>query len=105
MRQRPLRSLLLALAVAGCGGPPAEDLSFPQGFLFGTAIAGFQAEMGCPTVDPAQCEDRNSDWYAFITTPALVKDPGLYLAGDPPSSGPGVFELSNRAPDLAATEL
>lgn len=39
----PLFALSL---VAGC----TEDLTFPKGFLFGSAIAGFQVEMGCPTV-------------------------------------------------------
>ena len=62
-----LRYPLLALLAlcAGCGtSPPAsmpENLTFPAGFYFGTATAGFQVEMGCPTIDPAECEDRNSD--------------------------------------------
>jgi beta-galactosidase len=79
-----------ALLALGCAG---EDLTFPKGFLFGTATAGFQVEMGCPKLPRAECEDPNSDWYAFITTPSLVQDPGLHIAGDPPTSGPGFYEL------------
>jgi beta-glucosidase/6-phospho-beta-glucosidase/beta-galactosidase len=94
--------LLVSILAAGCGG---EDLTFPQGFLFGSAIAGFQAEMGCPTVPASQCEDRNSDWYTFITRPELVHDAGLFLDGDPPSSGPGFYELYQQDLDRAANEL
>jgi beta-glucosidase/6-phospho-beta-glucosidase/beta-galactosidase len=96
--------LLVPLLAAGCSSGP-EDLRFPKGFLFGTAIAGFQAEMGCPTVDPARCEDRHSDWYDFITRPELVQDPGLFIAGDPPSAGPGFYELYPHDLDRAANEL
>ncbi len=107
---------LVALSTAGCGGgssppPPAadlgpvDDLVFPKGFLFGTATAGFQVEMGCPTIDPAQCEDRASDWYEFVTTPSLVADQGLFIAGDPPSSGPGFYELYPADLDRAKNEL
>jgi beta-glucosidase/6-phospho-beta-glucosidase/beta-galactosidase len=54
---------LALLLLVGCG---SSD-KFPKGFLFGTAIAGFQADMGCPTLPASQCEDPHSDWYAFIT--------------------------------------
>ncbi len=61
--------------------------------------------MGCPTVPKAKCEDPNSDWYAFVTTPSLVQDPGLYIAGDPPSAGPGFYELYQEDVARAADEL
>jgi hypothetical protein len=38
------------LLVAGCGSPGHEPLAFPPGFLFGTSVAGFQVDMGCPTL-------------------------------------------------------
>jgi hypothetical protein len=41
------------LLLCGCGAGDA----FPRDFLFGTAIAGFQVEMGCPTLPAAACED------------------------------------------------
>lgn len=85
----------------GADAGPAADGStdagpvgtFPRGFRFGTATAGFQVEMGCPTLAPAQCEDRNSDWYQWITTPRIVNNNLLHMSGDPPSTGPGFREL------------
>lgn len=102
MRNALWAAALLVSTTAGCSG---EDLTLPKGFLFGSAIAGFQVEMGCPTVNAADCEDRNSDWYTWITNPALVSDPMLFIEGDPPSSGPGFFELYPQDLDRAANEL
>jgi len=101
MAQMRVSLLALSLCAAGC----TEDLTFPKSFLFGSAIAGFQVEMGCPTVPVAQCEDRNSDWYTWITRPELLADSGLFLKGDPPSSGPGFFELYEQDLDREANEL
>jgi beta-glucosidase/6-phospho-beta-glucosidase/beta-galactosidase len=102
MNRRLLVAALVAgLAAAGC----AEDLSFPKGFLFGTATAGFQVEMGCPTTAAARCEDPNSDWYTWITNPKLVGDSGLDIAGTPPSQGPGFYELYAQDLDRAKNEL
>lgn len=92
----------LLLLTAACKG---GDSPFPQNFQFGTAVAGFQVEMGCPTVAAAECEDRNSDWYAYITTPELLQDSTLYLNGDPPSAGPGFYELYPQDIARAADEL
>jgi beta-galactosidase len=69
--------------------------TFPRGFLFGSAIAGFQVDMGCPTLGATRCEDRNSDWYQWITTPRILNNPILFMSKDPPSSGPGFYELYN----------
>jgi len=70
-----------------------EDLPFPESFLFGAAVAGFQVDMGCPTLPAAECEDRNSDWYEYIVSDTILQDPLTHLSGDPPSSGPGHWEL------------
>src|SRR4051794_23166524 len=88
-------ALVASLVVAGCGGPTGapEDFSFPATFQFGTATAGFQVEMGCPTTPAAECEDPNSDWYAWVTRPELIQDASLFIAGDAPSKGPGFYEL------------
>ena len=104
-RSRPAIGVALAASIAGAGCSKGDDLKFSPGFLLGTAIAGFQAEMGCPTIPAATCEDRGSDWYAWITTPKLLADPGTYLQGDPPSSGPGFYELYPQDLDRAATGL
>ena len=91
--RRAPAAAVLAAALVGAACSKGDDLKFPSSFLLGTAISGFQAEMGCPTLAPAICEDRSSDWYAWITNPKLIADPGTYLHGDPPSSGPGFYEL------------
>jgi beta-galactosidase len=81
-----------ALRDASDAAPPGRR--FPPGFLFGSAIAGFQADMGCPTLSRAACDDPNSDWYVFTTSPELIADPGAYLSGQNPSIvGPGFWEL------------
>lgn len=83
----------------------AATLSFPEHFVFGTAVAGFQADMGCPTLSADVCEDRNSDWWAFTTSPTTVNDPTTHLSGDSPSRGPGEWELYEKDADLVANDL
>ena len=108
-----LSSLALATACSSGGdGPSSSSRSaitgarpLPPDFRLGAAIAGFQAEMGCPTIAPAQCEDRHSDWYQWITTPRIVKNPLLHMSGDPPASGPGFFELYEDDARRAGDEL
>ncbi|MDC3960769.1 glycoside hydrolase family 1 protein [Polyangium jinanense] len=104
----------MTLLLAACGEDPpvtevpevAEDLSFPEGFLFGTAIGGFQAEMGCPTPGLAGCVDDGSDWYAFATSPETVHSTMTYLSGqDPAVVGPGFWELHEQDLDRARGEL
>ncbi|MBX3227030.1 MAG: glycoside hydrolase family 1 protein [Labilithrix sp.] len=112
-----LRSAALCLgigALAACSGA-GEDVAsdesmatasaFPKDFKFGAAIAGFQVDMGCPNVPAAECEDRSSDWYQWITTPRIVHNPILFMSKDPPSSGPGFFETYEEDLDRAANEL
>jgi beta-galactosidase len=86
-------------------GEPAEAPlrgTFPRGFVFGTAIAGFQVDMGCPTIPAAQCEDRASDWYQWITTPRILGNPILFMSKDKPTAGPGFYETYDQDLDLAA---
>jgi beta-galactosidase len=82
----------------GDGATPVIG-TFPPKFAFGTAIAGFQVDMGCPTMAASTCEDRASDWYQWITTKRIVDNPILFMSKDPPSSGPGFYELYEQ--DLA----
>ena len=106
---RPSRFLLLlviitALSPACTQGP--DPIEFPSGFQFGTATAGFQVDMECPTIPAAECEDRNSDWYTYISTNEfLQRDPLLFLSGDPPGLGPGFYELYEEDLDRAKNEL
>src|SRR5262245_45090891 len=94
------KCLCLLALLWGCGSS-GEDLSFSRGFLFGTAVAGFQVDMGCPTLPASACEDPNSDWYQFITSPVT----NGVLSGDPASAGPGEWELYASDLDLVSQGL
>jgi len=97
---------MLLLLLAGCPAPPPwQEGSFPKNFRWGTATAGFQVEAGCPTLAAAQCEDRNSDWYQFVTAPAFVSDTDLHLSGQPLAAAPGFRELFAADVDRARNEL
>ena len=89
---------------------PAPDTAkmeapFPAGFLFGTATAGFQVDMGCPTISADLCEDRASDWYQFVTDPYFTKNPLLFIAKAPLRGGPGFFETYRDDLRLAHDQL
>lgn len=90
---------VIASGERGAGSTSGGPATFPPGFAFGTAIAGFQVEMGCPTLPAALCEDRGSDWYQYITTPRILDNSLLHMSKDPPSVGPGFFET--YAEDIA----
>lgn len=85
------------LMVGGCQGDPvkpgAPASGFPEDFLWGTATAGFQVDMGCPTWSAEVCDDPNSDWYQWVTTEAIVEESSLHVTGEPVSAGPGMWEL------------
>lgn len=84
------RAWLAVWLLAGCG-PAADKYLFPKGFTWGASIAGFQVDMGCPTTPAAECEDRRSDWYEFITSPP--SDLTDIITQDRPADGPGHWEL------------
>lgn len=113
-------------SVVGCGNstdtkdggtadePAASNaLVFPKDFWWGVSIAGFQGDMGCPTLPPEKCEDRNSDWYQWATSPEIaakkLKGPDgeefPLAGGDPISWGPGQWELYEQDFDLAKNQL
>ncbi|MET0595509.1 MAG: family 1 glycosylhydrolase [Polyangiaceae bacterium] len=80
-------------ATDGAGDAPT-GIRFPDSFVFGAAVAGFQVDMGCPTIGRAACDDPNSDWFVFTTAQETVGDPGAHLSGqDPGVVGPGFWEL------------
>ena len=77
----------------------AERQEFPEGFLWGTAISGFQAE---PGGRPSHV-DRRSDWYRWVTDADNVAR-GV-VSGDRPERGPGFWRMYQRDLDLARDAL
>ena len=99
-------ALLLLMACSKDAADSATPLpAFPEGFYWGAATAGFQVEPGCPTVDPAVCEDRGSDWYQWVTDADLIAEGGNYLSGEPLSGAPGHYELYEEDLERLASEL
>jgi beta-glucosidase/6-phospho-beta-glucosidase/beta-galactosidase len=94
-------ALACALIFAGCG---RDELAFPTGFVLGSSIAGFQVDMGCPTIAPSECEDPNSDWYAFVTSTVTRAQATNHLSPDLPSAGPGYYELFEQDMDRAKSD-
>lgn len=80
---------------------PSVETPFDASFRWGVASAGFQVEAGCPSLAPSACEDRNSDWYDWVTDPAVIADPATHVAGDPLADGPGWWEQSAFEADVA----
>ena len=78
---------MLVLSLLACTKDP-QVLSFPEGFRFGTATAGFQVEAGCEG-----CEDPNSDWYQWVTDEDLVSDGQTFNSGDSLDLAPAHYEL------------
>lgn len=78
----------------------------PPGFLFGAATAGFQVDMGCPTLPADLCTDDASDWYAYMTSPATRESAITYITGeDPAVTGPGHWEFFEQDYDLLRDEV
>lgn len=79
--------------------------AFPADFYWGSATAGFQVDMGCPSQADG-CVDPHSDWYAFVTNPTTVESSSAFLSGeDPAVVGPGHWELYEQDFDRAQAEL
>jgi beta-galactosidase len=73
------------------------DLSFPDGFHWGVAHAGFQAEGG-----PGSPVDPNSDWYRWVHDPINQL---LGLTRGVPEDGPGTYVMYDTDAQLASDDL
>jgi beta-galactosidase len=73
------------ISVIACAGRFAHA-AFPPGFLWGTAISGFQTDMGG---SPAS-NDPNSDWWVWTHDPANIAA-GI-TSGDLPEDGPAFYD-------------
>jgi beta-glucosidase/6-phospho-beta-glucosidase/beta-galactosidase len=94
---------IVPLLLLSCAGDP--QASFPGGFLWGVATAGFQNDPGCPTVPAAECTDRHSDWYDYVTSKEIQADRGTHVTGEPLENGPGSYELYPVDLDLITDKL
>jgi beta-galactosidase len=88
--------VVLALLVPS---PASAARSFPRGFLWGTALAGFQAEAGGR---PAHA-DRRADWWVWTHDRSNVQ--AGRVSGDVPESGPGHWARYRTDVTLAARRL
>ena len=85
--RRPLglaAAVVVALLATSFSPAAASPKRFPRGFLWGTATAGFQAEMG-----RGRNVDRGSDWYVWAHDPANIA--ADRVSGDLPERGPGEY--------------
>ena len=76
------------------------EATFPDGFEWGSATAGFQVDMGCPTWSSEACDDVASDWYQWVNAPEIVENDSLYVSGEPVGNGPGMWETFEADVDL-----
>jgi beta-galactosidase len=98
-RGHAVRALVACAAVIGVLAPGAGAAKkFPKEFLWGTAIAGFQAEAG-----KGKSVDPNSDWFVWTHDPANIADGTV--SGDLPEDGPGHYKRFEGDLDLAADDL
>lgn len=77
-------------AWAGCVAPSEQPM--PEDFVWGTATAGFQVDMGCPDWSDAECLDTASDWYQWVTSEVVLDDPALFTTGEDVRHGPGMWQ-------------
>lgn len=86
--------LLLPILLVACTSTPEDlpEIPFPDDFAWGSATAGFQVDMGCPTWSSEDCVDDASDWYQWVTAPEIVDNDRLYVSGESVDHGPGMWE-------------
>jgi beta-galactosidase len=99
-RALPVAAVWCALALPAAVAPPAATAAEPfgDGFLWGTAIAGFQAEAG-----KGRNADPGSDWYVWTHDPGNIA--AGTVSGDLPEDGPGHWQRFRHDLDLAADDL
>lgn len=97
MRQAGVTCALALLGALTASAAEAAE-RFPRGFLWGTAIAGFQAEAG-----KGRHADPASDWYVWTHDAGNIADGTV--SGDLPENGPGHWARFRRDLKLAAKRL
>jgi beta-glucosidase/6-phospho-beta-glucosidase/beta-galactosidase len=100
MRRAAIAAVLVALAcIASPAAAKPGDRAFPRGFLWGVALAGFQAEAGGRPTHA----DRHSDWWLWAHNRANVA--AGRVTGDIPENGPGHWARYREDVDIAAERL
>ncbi|MFN8543145.1 MAG: family 1 glycosylhydrolase [Candidatus Binatia bacterium] len=89
---------LVVLAALVLSGTSAWG-AFPAGFGWGTAVAGFQVDMGGA---PAS-RDPRSDWWSWVHDPGNIA--AGRVSGDLPENGPDEYDLFATDAKLAARRL
>jgi beta-galactosidase len=95
------RLLAVAIGLAALSGAPAsagQRLPFPDGFRWGTAIAGFQSDMGVGAPN-----DEGTDWWAWVRDPQNLA--AGRVSGDLPENGPGFWQLHDTDAKLVRRKL
>ncbi len=93
-----LRAQLFAVAIVLLA-PPTARAEFPSGFLWGTAISGFQTEAGGTPANG----DMGSDWWVWTHDPANIGSGRV--SGDQPEQGPAFYNLFAKDIKLARKRL
>lgn len=96
MHRLALYACVLLAPVAASAGPTFRP--FPPGFLWGTAISGFQSDMGLGAPN-----DENTDWWVWTHDAANVA--AGRVSGDLPEDGPGFYDRFGQDADLAQRKL
>jgi beta-glucosidase/6-phospho-beta-glucosidase/beta-galactosidase len=98
MLQRVVSLVLLACAVSGSAAAAAKGLPFPEGFLWGTAISGFQSDMGVKAPN-----DAGTDWWVWAHDARNIASGSV--SGAFPEDGPGFWRLYKRDAKLVRRTL
>jgi len=76
----------LAILCSLLWSPPNARATFPAGFLWGTAISGFQTEAGGVPANG----DTGSDWWVWAHDSTNISEG--HVSGDLPENGPGFYD-------------
>jgi beta-glucosidase/6-phospho-beta-glucosidase/beta-galactosidase len=85
MRSGVMSAVAAGFALAATMASATVVQPFPEGFLWGTAISGFQSDMGLGAPN-----DPNTDWWVWVRDPANLGSGRV--SGDLPEAGPGFWE-------------
>jgi beta-glucosidase/6-phospho-beta-glucosidase/beta-galactosidase len=93
----PLATIFALISILWLPAPARAD--FPPGFLWGTAVSGFQTEAGGVPANG----DTGSDWWVWAHDPTNIG--AGWVTGDLPENGPGFYERYPADLKLAKKKL